>query len=101
MSKRTDLAWREWGFHRYSPRGWWQVYTPAGSFGIDRHRSVTEQGLTRGRRQEWDLRIPLFGKWQIHLSTAGKSYHEREQTYQERILQARHDFVDIMHGLWS
>ena len=72
--KRTDKQWKSWGFSRYSPNGWWVFRTPAGSFGIDHHRSVTEQGISRGRRKEWELRIPLTKSWQVHLSTQGKDY---------------------------
>lgn len=74
IPKRIDKSWRGWGIHILRPRSWWMFDTPIGLIAVDYHRSVTKQGLSRGRRREWDLRIPLTKKWQIHLATPGKDY---------------------------
>ncbi|WPH57673.1 hypothetical protein [Mycobacterium phage WXIN] len=74
MRRDIDLTWWKFSLSAYRPRGWWTLHTPAGSIGIDHHRSVTKPGVSRGRRLEWDLRIPVTKSWQIHLATPGKDY---------------------------
>ena len=67
-----DKSWRNWGFSHDSH--WTRFFTPLGSFGVDSFRKYDKPGASRGRRQEWELHIPLAGKWQIKLSSRGKDY---------------------------
>jgi hypothetical protein len=74
MSKRIDWSWRSWGVRVDHPRGFYVVHTPLGNVGLDCFHRVTTPGISRGRCQEYDLRIPLGEHWQVHLSTKGKDY---------------------------
>lgn len=73
LKKRGQFSWHGWGSHWYH-KNWYAAHTPFGGVGVDHHRRVTKPWISRGRCLEWELRIPLTSKWQIHLTTPSTSY---------------------------